>query len=126
MLPLGVDTDLTTQIKSLVSDPLSHLLNTKNAIDHSIGSLISIVIKEFSKMNSNTIKKVALIDSGLPGELHFAFILKEDSETNRNRILEFLADYKSTRLWTDLPLFFQIVPPQIAGRVMAKELLFEN
>lgn len=126
MLPLGVDTDLTVEFRNILDNPISHLLKMRNEMDTSIGGLIKIIAKEYFKTFTDKISKVCVIDSGLNSELHLYFILKEDNSESRELIYNFLSEYKSTQLWNEFPVYFQIVPPSLKDKISSTEILLEN
>src|SRR5581483_6336176 len=94
MLPLGVETDLTSFIKKTVQNPLSHLLVMRNDLDSKIGSFITLAVKKFFETHADKIQKAFRTDTGLNTELHYSIVLNEDNSENRKIILSFLRDYK--------------------------------
>lgn len=126
MLPLGVDTDLTVELKKLVANPLSHLFGMKKEMDGAISGLIKLVAKEFFKLHHNKVNRVFVTDTGRNSELHLSIILHENTNEDRSLMYNFLSEYKSTQLWNDFPVYFQIVPPQLEEKVISQEILFEK
>lgn len=126
MLPFNVDTDLISSIKKLIADPLSQLMPIKQDVDSTIGSLITQVIKQYFSIHQDKIAQALIVETGNNShELHFAIVLKEDTQENRSTVFALLTDYKSTDLWETYPIYFQIVPNHIAAKTPKRAIIFE-
>lgn len=122
VLPLGIHTDLTTQIKQVVEDPLTHLLTTKKNLNSTIASLITTVVKEYFLLHKDKIYKAFITDAPTNNDLHFSIVLNDDNEDDRSLIFSLLRDYKHTNLWESYPIYFQIVPQEICNKINGKEI----
>lgn len=127
VLPLNIDTDLTASMKKMISNPLSQLMPIKKDLDTTIGSIITEVVKQYFTQHKDKVAKAVIIDNGNNRhELHFGVILKEDNSENRSAVFHLLTDYKSTKLWEEFPIYFQIFPKNIGERLNQKEVIVEN
>lgn len=127
MLPLNVDTDLTAEMKKWIKNPLAQFVNVKKDMDATIATMITELLKKFFVFHKDKVQKAIIIDNGNNNhELHFGIILKNDNEENRGAVYSILTDYKSTSLWEDFPIYFQILPKGIAERINQKEVIVEN
>lgn len=121
LLKLGVDTNLTTELRNLLKDPLSKMLSLRVDIDNTISELLTFVITRYFKNHEDIIEKAFRTDTG-KNDLHFSIVLKNDNFENREIIFNLLRDYKySTDLWDLLPLYIQFIPIDLVEKIKNKE-----
>lgn len=82
---------------------------------------IKDLAKAFFMHNKSIIEKV-FFSSLSVNNLHYSIVLKDDNIDSRNSIFEFLNSYDLLVVADKYPIYFQIIPAELAHKINSEEL----
>ncbi len=120
MLPMGVMTELSTQLQDAIDNPLQNVIDTANNIDAQIKGMLHRSVVTFFRSKGDMIVEVLRSDTAF-GDLYYSIVLKDDTIESRQEIFDFLERYDLLNIATKYPILFQFTPAELVDKVNVKE-----
>lgn len=117
LLEAGVDTELVSDFRKLIENPVSHFLKSKDSINKVISDIMTKIVGTYLGRNKDIVKHAFRTKIQSESALHFTIVLEEDSYENRGQLLSFLTNYKQFDNWESHPINFQFVPEKLISKI---------
>jgi hypothetical protein len=124
MINQNITTDFVNKIDQFQKNPLDHTFELFQYVGKDVQSLLNEQVVNYFIENKSLIKKVI---KAYGNSLIYTIVLKEDNLTNRSKFLNFLNDYKETKVSKQFNIIFNFLPIQFEEHIKSQhQVVYQN